>query len=81
MGLFIKKETKLLGLDLINNSKNWEQTDCTYSNGKLSLWTENIPVLNLDSYPGVGMFNIFEKFYIHRCIKISKINKALNFKP
>lgn len=76
--MFIKKETKELGKDLIDNYENWYQGSHTYSNGKLTLWTANTPLFHLDSYPNTSMFNIFERAYIHRCIKKSKIKKALN---
>ena len=75
--MFITKETKELGRDLIENCQNWEQGHHTYSNGKLSLWTCNVPWIDLDSYPETSMFNIFERIYIHRCIKKSKIRKAI----
>ena len=75
--MFIKKETKELGRDMIDNYQNWEQGSHTYSNGKLALWTANIPMFDLDSYPEIRMFNFFERIYIHRCIKKSKIKKAI----
>ena len=75
--MFIKKETKELGKDLVENYESWEQENHTYSNGKLRLWTSNIPMFDLDSYPGTSMFNFFERIYIHRCIKKSKIYKAI----
>ena len=74
--MFIKKETKELGKDLVESYEKWEQNPHTYSNGKLEIWTAN-GVLFIDSRPETKMFNIFEKFYIHRCIKKSKINKAI----
>jgi hypothetical protein len=75
--MFISKETKELGRDMIDNCDNWEQHLHTYSNGKLHLWTANIPMLNLDSYPNTSIFNFFERIYIHKCIKKSKIKKAV----
>ena len=74
--MFIKKETEELGTDMVDNCQNWEQGKHTYSNGKLSIWTAN-GALFIDSYPTTSMFNFFEKLYIHRCIKKSKIKKAI----
>jgi len=75
--MFIRKETKELGRDLVENCQKWKQGHCTYSNGKLSIWTANWPIIDLDSYPETNMFNIFERLYIHRCIKKSIIKNAI----
>ena len=76
--MFISKETKELGNDIINNCDDWKQYTHTYGNGKLHLWTANIPMFNLDSYPSTSMFNFFERIYIHNCIKKSKIRQSIN---
>ncbi len=62
--------------DLIVNFREWNKLHHLYSNGSIHIWVGN-GVFFIDSYPEVKMFNIFEKFYIHRCIKKSIISNAL----
>jgi hypothetical protein len=75
--MFIKNETIQLGQDMINNCQKWKQGMYCYYNGNIDIWTAN-GVLEIDSYPKIDMFNIFEKFYIHRCIKKSKIKRSIS---
>tara|TARA_R110000796_G_scaffold126793_10_gene241847 strand:+ start:1813 stop:2052 length:240 start_codon:yes stop_codon:yes gene_type:complete len=75
--MFISKETKDLGEDLMYNHKTWKQYRYTISNGKFDIWTSN-GVWAIDSNPETCMFNTFEKFYIHKCIKIANINNAIS---
>jgi len=74
--MFIKQETKALGEDIIDNFDCWSQAAHWYTNGELKIWTSN-GFSFIDSYPETHMFGFFEKIYIHRCIKRSKICKAL----
>lgn len=62
---------------MIDNYQNWKQGTHTFGNGKLEIWTASIPIFNMDSYPETNMFNIFERIYIHRCIKKAIIKKAI----
>jgi len=74
--MFIKQETRLLGKDMIHNCQDWTQKKHTFSNEKMEIWTCN-GVWFVDTHPEMFMFNVFEKFYIHRCIKKSKIKKSI----
>lgn len=73
----IKKEVRELGEDMISNCENWSQSHYCFGNGKIDIWTANTPILSIDLYPYMGAFNIFEKIYIYRCIKKSRIKKAI----
>lgn len=77
MALFIKEETKKLGEDIVNNYNSWGQSKYTFGNGSIEIWNSN-GVRYIDFYPNIGAFGFFEKKYIYRCIKKSKINKALD---
>lgn len=77
MGWFIDDDTYALGQDIVKNYKDWKQGDYTFYNDNLQLWTSNVPLFNLDSYPNTSMFNIVERIYIMRCIKRSKIMSAI----
>ena len=75
--MFIKEEVKKLGLHIKLNPNKWKQTYCCYESENLEIWTAN-GFFFIDSYPSTCMFNIFEKYYIKKCIKIAKINKVIN---
>ena len=75
--MFIKKETRELGQDMINNPQDWVQRSHTFAKGGFEIWTANVPILSIDLRPFCGAFNVFEKIYLHRCIKKSRIKKAL----
>jgi hypothetical protein len=78
--MFIKEEVKKLGLHIKNNPCKWKQTYFCYESENLEIWTAN-GILFIDMYPRIGMFNIFEKYYIKNCIKIAKLkklNKSIN---
>jgi hypothetical protein len=84
--MFIKKETKKLGQNIISDFKNWNDKPFTFSNndepfkfsnGHISIWIAS-GVFYIDFHPTANFFNIFEKFYIQRCIKTSRRKRALH---
>ena len=73
----IKQETRDLGNDMIDNCQEWHQSHHTFSNGNIQIWTSNIPMFDIDTYPNTNSFNVFERLYLHRCIKKSIIKKGI----
>jgi len=75
--MFISQEVRRLGKDMVLHFNMWTQYDNYFHNKKIKIWTSN-GVFFIDTYPNIDAFNIFEKFYLHKCIKISNIKKAID---
>ena len=69
----IYKDTKI---NIVDNFNDWEQGRYEVVNKITNqiIWTAN-GVFFIDFSPNIQAFNIFEKMYLHRCIKKSTIKK------